>query len=95
MITYNQLSLADILQDCQEKFDDDKPAFLQMLEEHIALDDIIPQSFYNHYYSSTGRPRDYPLSAMLWALILQRIFSVPTDSLLILMIRYSQPSRIL
>ena len=93
MITYNQLSLADILQDCQEKFDDDKPAFLQMLEEHIALDDIIPQSFYNHYYSSTGRSRDYPLSAMLWALILQRIFSVPTDSLLILMIRYSQHLR--
>lgn len=93
MITHNQLSLADILQDCRKKFDDDKPAFLKLLQEHIHLDELIPQPFYNHYYPSTGRPRDYTLTAMLWALILQRVFSVPTDSLLILMLRYSQHLR--
>ena len=90
MITYNQLSLEDIFQDCQKKFDDDKPAFLKLLQEHIPLEDFVPQTFYHHYYSYTGRPRDYPLTAMLWALILQRIFSVPTDSLLILMLQYSR-----
>ena len=28
MITYKQLSLADIFSDCHEKFENDKPAFL-------------------------------------------------------------------
>ena len=42
MITYKQLSLADIFKDCQNKFDNDKPAFLSLLEQHIDLDEIIP-----------------------------------------------------
>lgn len=74
MIPYKQLSLADIFQDCQEKFNNDKPAFLSLLENHIDLDEIIPVSFYNHFYSLTDRTRKYPLHAFLWALIIQRIF---------------------
>ena len=83
MIPYKQLSVADIFQDCQEKFDNDKPAFLSLLENHIDLDEIIPVTFYNHFYASTGRTRKYPLRAFLWALIIQRIFSIPTDQLLL------------
>ncbi len=49
MIPYKQLSLADIFQDCQEIFNNDKPAFLSLLENHIDLDEIIPVSFYNHF----------------------------------------------
>ena len=75
MIPYKQLSLADIFQDCQENFESDKPAFLSLLEEHIDIDEIIPLSFRNHFYASTGRTRKYPLQAFLWALIIQRIFS--------------------
>lgn len=74
MIPYKQLSLADIFQDCQEKFNNDKPAFLSLLENHIDLDEIIPVTFYNHFYALTGRTRKYPLKAFLWALIIQRIF---------------------
>ena len=79
MITYKQLSLADIYSDCQDKLENDKPAFLSLLENHIDLDEIIPISFRNHFYASTGRSRKYPLHAMLWALIIQCIFSIPTD----------------
>ena len=50
MIPYKQLSVADIFQDCQDKFDNDKPAFLSLLENHIDLDEIIPVTFYNHFY---------------------------------------------
>ena len=32
MIPYKQLSLADIFSDCREKFENDKPAFLSLLE---------------------------------------------------------------
>lgn len=53
MITYKQLSLNDIFRDCQEKFDSDKPEFLSLLEQHIDIDEIIPVSFYNHFYAST------------------------------------------
>ena len=93
MITYKRLSWADIFTDCQEKFENDKPAFLSLLETHIDIDEIIPISFRNHFYSSTGRTRKYPLQAFLWALIIQRIFSVPTDQLLSTFLAYSKPLR--
>ena len=93
MIPYKQLSLGDIFQDCQEKLENDKPAFLSLLETHIDLDEIIPYSFLNHFYASTGRKRLYPLKAMLWALIIQRIFSIPTDQLLLTFLHYSKPLR--
>lgn len=93
MIPYKQLSVTDIFQDCQDKFDNDKPAFLSLLENHIDLDEIIPVTFYNHFYASTGRTRKYPLRAFLWALIIQRIFSIPTDQLLLTFLCYSKPLR--
>ena len=73
MISQKQLSLADIFEDCKDIFESDKPQFLtllDLLENHIYLDEIIPISFYNHYYADTGRNRKYPLTAMLWALII-------------------------
>ena len=93
MIPYKQLSLADIFSDCQEKFENDKPAFLSLLETHIDIDEIIPVSFRNHFYASTGRTRKYPLHAFLWAFIIQRIFSIPTDQLLLTFLNYSKPLR--
>ena len=93
MIPYKQLSLADIFQDCQNKFDNDKPAFLSLLENHIDIDEFIPISFRNHFYASTGRSRKYPLQAFLWALIIQRIFSISTDQLLLTFLAYSKPLR--
>ena len=74
MITYNQLSLADILSDCQEIYDSDKPQFLSLLQQHIDLDEIVPASFRKHFYASTGRTRKYPLNAFLWALLSNAFF---------------------
>lgn len=93
MIPYNQLSLADIFSDSQEIYESDKPQFLSLLQQHIDLDEIIPDSFRKHFYASTGRTRKYPLCAFLWALIIQRIFSIPTDSLLLVFLRYSRHLR--
>ena len=76
MIPHKQLSLADI-------FEEDKPQFLSLLEQHIDIDEIIPATFYSHFYASTGRTRKYSLHALLWALIIQCIFSIPTDQLLL------------
>lgn len=93
MIPYKQLSLNEIFEDCKEIFVSDKPQFLSLLENHIDLDSIVPISFRNHFYASTGRTRKYPLNAMLWALIIQRIFSIPTDFLLLIFLKYSKPLR--
>ena len=93
MITYKQLSLADVYSDCKEKFENDKYQFLSLLKNTIDLDELVPASFINHFYASTGRPRKYQLYAMLSAFILQRIFSIPTDALLIIFLKYSQELR--
>ena len=89
IIPHKQLTLTDIYDDCQEVFENDKPAFLTLLANHINLDKIVPFTFNNHFYASTGRPRKYSLYSMLWALIIQRIFSIDTDSLLILFLTNS------
>lgn len=93
MISHKQISLGDIFTDLQNKFENDKPAFLSLLEEHIDLDEIISVSFRNHFYASTGRARKYSLHLLLWAMIIQRIFSIPTDRLLLTFLAYSKPLR--
>ena len=93
MITYHQMTLADIFTETQEIFESDKPEFLKLLESTIDLCEIVSVSFRNHFYASTGRPREYSLTSFLWALIIQRIFSIPTDSLLLTFLEYSRNLR--
>lgn len=93
MIPYKQLSLADLFTDCQNKFDNDKYQFLELLENTINLDEIVPVSFISHFHAATGRPRKHLLYPMLRALLLQLIFSIPTTSLLIVFLKYSQELR--
>lgn len=93
MIAQTQLSMADYFSDCKEILDYSKPEFLELLETYIDINEIVPASFARHYYSSTGRPREYPLHAMLWALIIQKIFSIPTDALLLTFLSYSPSLR--
>lgn len=93
MIPHKQLTLAAIFDDCQNKFDNDKYQFLQLLDKTINLDEIVPVSFVTHFHARTGRPRKHQLYPMLKALLLQRIFAIPTDSLLIIFLKYSQELR--
>ena len=93
MIPYHQITLADVFTETQEIFESDKPEFLRLLENTIDLYEVVPVSFRNHYYSWTGRPRTYHLDSMLWALIIQKIFSIPTDQLLLVFLQYSKDLR--
>ena len=93
MITQKQLSLADIYNDCKEIYENDKNSFLKLLEEHLDINSLIPATFKKNYYSWTGRPRSNQLSAMLWALIIQKIFAIPTDTLLLVFLHYSKELR--
>ena len=88
-----QQSLNDVYTDCLESFENDKPEFLSMLEEHLDIDALIPLSFRMHFNKHIGRPREYLLSGFILALIIQRIFSIQTDRLLILFLTYSRELR--
>lgn len=81
---YHQISFNDIFSDCQNKLIDDSPSFFSMLSEHVKLNEFIPPEFQSAFYLSIGRTRIYPLHGFLSAFILQKIFSIPTDSLLFL-----------
>ena len=93
MITHKQLTLAEVFEDCQNNFDNDKYQFLSLLDEAINLDEIVPVSFVTHFHARTGRPRKHQLYPMLKALLIQCIFSIPTDTLLIIFLKYSQELR--
>jgi hypothetical protein len=53
MIKPKQLSLNDIYAGCLESFENDKPKFLSMLEEHLDIDALIPFSFKMHFKNHT------------------------------------------
>mgnify|MGYP000112603448 FL=1 len=81
---YRQISLKDTFSDCLDMLMEDTPSFFQLLDEHFDIQEFIPSVFTNAFYQRLGRNRVYPLAGFLSALILQKIFSIPTDSLLIL-----------
>ena len=85
--------MEDTFSNCQNIFENDKPEFLSLLEQHINLDELVPVSFHHHFHLGIGRTREYPLYGFLWALIIQKIFSIPTDQLLLIFLRYSKALR--
>ncbi|WKY49208.1 transposase [Eubacteriaceae bacterium ES3] len=93
MLPQKQLSFAEIYADCTHFFEQDKHHFLSLLEEKLDLHALVPHSFYSHYYACNGRHRDFELCSILWAFILQRIFSIPTDTLLITFLKFSSELR--
>lgn len=90
---FHQISLKETFSECQDLFIDDAPSLFQLLDEHLDLESFIPDSFFNAFYRSLGRKRLYPLSVFLAALILQKILSIPTDSLLILFLNLCKELR--
>lgn len=92
-IKYHQISLKETFSDCRDMFTDDTPSFFQLLEQHFDISQFIPPSFYNAFYKTLGRKRSYPLTGFLSALILQKVFSIPTDALLILLLKLCRELR--
>lgn len=64
-----------------------------MLSEHVDLNEFIPPEFQSAFYLSIGRTRIYPLHGFLSAFILKKIFSIPTDSLLLLFLNLCKELR--
>jgi hypothetical protein len=90
---YQQLTLNKVFSECQDLLIDDTPVFFTLLSKHLDIDAFIPQEFDAAFYQSIGRKRIYPLSGFISALILQKIFTIPTDSLLILFLNLCKELR--
>ena len=90
---YYQPSLSDIYEECKGFFDNDKPKFLTLLESTVNIADFIPQTFYNAFHRRFGRDRVYPLEGFVSSVILQKLFTIPRDSLLILFLTMSKELR--
>ena len=92
-VNYNQISLKDTFTDCRDMLEDDVPSFFRLLQQHFDWNDFIPSTFRNAFYQHLGRKRTYTLEAFLSALILQKILSIPTDSLLLTLLRICRELR--
>lgn len=90
---HQQMSFADIYSACKDLFQNDKPQFLQLLEQYFDLSELVPLSFHHAYYKHLGRHREYSLYSMLSALILQKILGISTVSLLIIVLTLSKELR--
>ena len=94
MLNYeNQLNLGNIYSECSEMFMEQRPQFLELLDKYIDINIYIPFSFKKAFYANTGRPRGCSLYGYISALILQKIFNIPTDALLILILNLSSELR--
>jgi len=80
-----QMSLFDTYGDVRSAMEENKPAFLAMLEEHINLQELIPKEFYWAFYRWFGRPRDYSLEGFIRFFILQKTIGISDSTLLILL----------
>lgn len=89
----NQLNLGNIYSDCSEMFKEQRPEFLELLNKYININSYIPYSFKKTFYADTGRPRGCSLYGYVSALILQKIFNIPSDTLLILILNLSSEVR--
>ena len=90
---FRQQTLGDVFEECKELFDNDKPRFLQLLESAVDIGTFIPEAFYNAFYKRYGRNRLYPLEGFIAALLLQKILSIPSDTLLIVFLKFSKELR--
>ena len=94
MLDYeNQLNLGNIYHECVGIFEEQRPEFLKLMEQYLDIDKYISYDFKKAFYAYTGRPRGCSLYGYISALVLQKIFNIPTDTLLILILSFSSDLR--
>lgn len=74
-----QTSLSDIYDGVLDSIEQKKPALIELLEEHIDFNHLIPIQFISAFYKNMGRNHIYHLESFLRALLLQKLFGLTTD----------------
>jgi hypothetical protein len=88
-----QMSLFDTYDDVCSAMEENKPAFLAMLEEHVNLQDLIPHEFYRAFYCGFGRPRGYSLESFLKFFVLQKTIGIAKDKTLLFVLKLCRELR--
>ena len=92
-LAHNQVSIFDLHNDIDELTDTSNFNLFKLFDSYINIFDMIPQSFYNAYYSHSGTNRDFPLEGMIKALIFYDLLGLPTINTLIFIINISSDFR--
>lgn len=84
---FEQLSVFDDLTESSPS------TVLDLLKVHLKIQCLLPSSWVFSYYKRFGRDHDYSLSSYVCALLIQKLFSIPTDALLLLILNVCQELR--
>lgn len=69
----NQLTFNNFMDNFNELTSEATPKLLHLFNSYINIDELIPSSFKERYYSTIGSPREYSLSSMINFFILKNI----------------------
>ena len=90
---YTQMSLIDTYDNVVSVMEENKPVFLQMIEDHIDFNKFIPLEFHMAFNQRIGRPRESALESYIRFLFLQRAIGIHQDSVLLNVLTFSRELR--
>ena len=88
-----QLSLLDTYTDVLETMEDNKSELVDLLEEYIDFEAIIPPQFQYAYYNRYGRKRINSLESFIRALILKSLLGMKQNKQLLTLLKFSKELR--
>lgn len=88
-----QLSLFDTYTDVLDSMKEKKSELINLLEEYIDFDTIIPYQFKYAYYKRYGRKHINSLESFIRALFLQRLLGMKQNKQLLILLRFSKELR--
>ena len=88
-----QLSLFDTYTGVLDSMEENKSELINLLEEHIDFDTIIPYQFKYAYYKRYGRKHINSLESFIRALFLQRLLGMKQNKQLLILLRFSKELR--
>jgi len=94
MSNFYQLSLFDINKEFWEFLTDSSSDYFDSFKNFISFSEIIPYSFYNNYYKTMGRNRNFSLESMLMFFIYKNFRSISRDITLINILKDSPDLRL-
>jgi len=87
------MSLFESYNMVQKVAENNVPELLNLLDDHINFDELIPLEIHQAFYRRYGKPRDYSLESFVRFLVLQRIIGIINDKTFLTVLRMSKELR--
>lgn len=89
----NQLTFNNFMDNFDELTNEAPPKLFHLFNSYIDIDELIPFSFKQNYYSAVGSPRKYSLSSMIKFFILKNILGISESKQLLHILHLSKDIR--